>query len=306
EQDNTLFTNDLTFQNFSATVGWKRKISSNWSFRSNLGTAWRPPNVYELYVFGKHQASIEYGIFRHMRNQDGTIDTNVILDENDKEISSEIGYKWVNSFSYKKGETIWEIDAYVNYIQNFIYANPAGITLTVRGAFPFFVIEQTDAVLTGLDISGRYSHSTELSSEAKASLLYARDISRKDYFVEMPPLRLDYGLIYEPAFGSSQNLRAHLQLSYLFRQFMAPKVISPREFLNEEPPELFEGNFDFTETPDGVLLVNAGIFGAWESFDYSLQVQNLLNQSYRLNTDSFRYFADQAGINVMIKLAYNF
>ena len=306
EQDNTLFSNELTFQNFSATIGWKRKLNSVWSFRSNLGTAWRPPNVYELYVFGKHQASIEYGLFRHQRNEDGSIDTDVILDESDKDVYSEVGYKWVNSFTYKSGDAEWEIDAYANYIHNFIYANPAGITLTVRGAFPFFIIEQTDALLTGIDAAFRFNHGSGMNSEAKASLLYARDLDRKDYFVEMPPLRLDYGLIYEPGFGASQSLRMRLQVSYLFRQFMAPQVISPREFLDNPDLELPDGNFDFTDTPDGVLLVNAGIFGSWKTIDYSLQAQNLLNQSYRLNTDSFRYFADQAGINLMLKLSFNF
>ncbi|MCA6075504.1 TonB-dependent receptor [Fulvivirga sedimenti] len=306
EQDNSVYASTLSFQNFSATAGWYRKLSSNWNFRSNIGTAWRPPNVFELYVFGKHQASIEYGLFRYERQEDGTIDTDVILDENEKDIFSEIGYKWVNTFTRSKGSTEMEITGYVNYIRNFIYATPAGITLTVRGAFPFFVYEQTDAMLAGIDFTTRFTHSSEWMSEAKGSFLYARDVSKQDYFVEMPPVRIDYNLVYSPSFGSEHDLKFKAGFTYLFRQFMAPDVIPVSDFLEGNPPEVSEGNFDFTETPDGVMLVSAGIFGKWNRFDYSLQVQNLLNQSYRLNTDSFRYFADQAGINLHIKLTYNF
>ena len=306
EQDNTLFTNELTFQNFSATIGWRRKLAGDWVFRSNIGTAWRPPNVYEMYVFGKHQASIEYGLFRYRKNEDGTIDTDVILDESQREIFPEVGYKWVNTFTRTGESTEMEIAAYANYIRNFIYATPAGITLTVRGAFPFFIYDQTNALLTGIDFTVRKTHSEQFSSEGKASFLYARDLEENEYFVEMPPVRLDYGLNYFPEFGRNLDLKLNMQLTYLFRQFMAPPVVPVRDFLDNEAPDLPSGNFDFTETPDGVLLVGAGVYGSRKKLDFSLQVQNLLNQSYRLNTDSFRYFADQAGINLILRMAYNF
>jgi iron complex outermembrane receptor protein len=303
EQDNTLFSNTLTFQNFTATIGWERELSETWTLRTNLGTAWRPPNVFELYVFGKHQATIEYGIFRHQRNEDGTIDTNVILDENDKPIYSEVGYKWVTTASYRKNRTELEATGYVNYIKDYIYATPAGITLTVRGAFPFFVYDQTDALLAGVDGTLRIYHNPRLTSHAKASFVYARDVSNSDYFVEIPPLKLNYGIEYQ--FSPQRDLRLKADFTYLFRQFMYPEVVPVEEFLEPPQPDP-DGNFDFMDAPDGTLLVNVGLFRSGEKFSYSVEVNNLFNQSYRLNTDTFRYFADQAGINIQARVQFNF
>ena len=303
EPDNTLFSNSLTFQNFTATVGWERELSRSWTLRSNLGTAWRPPNVFELYVFGKHQATIEYGIFRHQRNEDGTIDTDVILDENDKPIYSEVGYKWVTTASHKKNRTELELTGYVNYISNYIYSTPAGITLTVRGAFPFFVYDQTNALLAGADGTVRVNHNRRLTSQAQASFVYARDVANHDYFVEIPPLKLNYGLQYQ--ISDRRDLRLKADFTYLFRQFMYPEIVPVEQFL-EPPVPVPEGNFDFMDAPKGTLLVNLGLFKTGERISYSFEVNNLFNQSYRLNTDTFRYFADQAGINLRARVQFNF
>lgn len=303
EPDNTLFTNSLEFQNFTATVGWERTLNEKWKIRTNLGTAWRPPNVFELYVFGKHQATIEYGIFRYQRNEDGTIDTDVILDENDKPIDSEIGYKWVTTANYTKDNIDLEFTGYANYIANYIYSAPAGITVTVRGAFPFFVYDQTDAILAGVDGSFRLRHSNRLRSTGQVSFVYARDVQNHDYFVEIPPLRLNYGLEY--SLSTQKDLRVRMNLTYLFNQFMYPEIIPVEEFLQDTPPTP-EGNFDFLEAPEGAFLANVGLFKTGSRINYSLEVVNFFNQSYRLNTDSFRYFADQAGINVQARIQFKF
>jgi len=44
EPDNTIFRNDLSYQNFSSTIGFKTHLSKRQTFRSNFGTAWRAPN----------------------------------------------------------------------------------------------------------------------------------------------------------------------------------------------------------------------------------------------------------------------
>jgi len=51
-RDVTIYSNDINFTNATITLGFRRKINESLSVYSNLGTAWRPPNVSELYSFG--------------------------------------------------------------------------------------------------------------------------------------------------------------------------------------------------------------------------------------------------------------
>ena len=40
--------------NTTFSVGFENKLSERFSFRTNLGSAWRTPNMAELYSFSSH------------------------------------------------------------------------------------------------------------------------------------------------------------------------------------------------------------------------------------------------------------
>ena len=79
---NILQEADLSYQNFSAFIGGIYQLSPYFSFTSNLGTAWRPPNVNELFSQGLHHgaAAVEIG---------------------DPNLDSEKSLKWVNGIEYE-------------------------------------------------------------------------------------------------------------------------------------------------------------------------------------------------------------
>ena len=45
-----IFDDEYSFSNLTSSVGYVREISENTSFRTNIGTAWRTPNMSELYL----------------------------------------------------------------------------------------------------------------------------------------------------------------------------------------------------------------------------------------------------------------
>ncbi|MFT5642129.1 MAG: iron complex outermembrane receptor protein, partial [Cyclobacteriaceae bacterium] len=57
-----------------------------------------------------------------------------------------------------------EIVLYVNFIKNYIYATPRGITSTVRGTFPYWIYTQEDALFMGGDFSLNIRHGNHISS----------------------------------------------------------------------------------------------------------------------------------------------
>ena len=314
--NNDLFTNDFTYQNLSATIGLKKDIREGHVIRTNLGSAWRPPNVAELYSFGRNQSIFEYGLWRYEITETNEVTASSILTEQDREVPSEVGIKWVTSYEITRQKWQADLTGYINLIYDYIYSKPAGITQNIRGALPFFIYDQTDALLAGIDFSGNYQHNKKFNSTFNASILWAKDIGNDENFVGLPPINLGYLLKYSPTndFGIFMNNHFDLNLKYTFEQFQAPRVISVAELLEAKANDinLFENNnevFDFLEPPAGYFLMDASWgFQVKNITDLhgSLQIRNMLNQSYRNYTDFLRYVADDMGRNFIFSLQYKF
>ncbi|NJC26542.1 TonB-dependent receptor domain-containing protein [Neolewinella antarctica] len=219
EPDNTIYRNKILYRNVSGTVGWQHPIGQHATFRTNLGTAWRAPDVAELYRFGQHAFFLEYGLWRYTVNEESDfISTSQgILDQTDREVPSEKGYKWINTYSLGKEKFQLELTGYVNYVDNFIYSKPAGITGTPRGSFVFFVYDQTDALLWGLDLNTRWTHSPRVTSEAKGSFLWSKQLSPADFFAAQPPPQLAYGINYRPKILGLAEAEIGIDFDYTFR-----------------------------------------------------------------------------------------
>lgn len=306
---NEIYSNELTYSQLTGSAGLKQNLKNHLNFRSNVGLAWRPPNVSELYIFGKHQASIEYGLWRYAYYEEGKISVSEVLSEEKKPVKPEIGIKWINTLEGEQDGNHWELTAYTNVIRNYIYTRPAGITNTVRGAFPYFIYDQGDALFWGLDAAYRLELTQFWKLEAKSSYVWAINLKERETFTNIPPARVDVGLDYErkPDFLSSS--RVALGLSYVFRYFQEPRVITVREILEAEAEgqDLFAENnemFDFMAAPDGYFLANLSWSAAVGKWEWSARISNLLNKRYRVYTDRLRYFADQTGRNVQLSLRY--
>ncbi len=311
EPDNTIYSNTIDYRNWTATLGYRRQLSDDILFRTNFGTAWRPPNIAELYRFGQHAFFIEYGLWRYTIDDrfDFVTTSQGILDESDRAVPSEVGYKWINTLEINRPDFQLEATGYVNYIDNYIFSRPGGLTRTPRGFFVFFLYDQSDALFWGLDLTGRWTHSPQFSSEAKGSYLWAQQLSPADNFVGLPPLKISYDLTYRPDWKWSQDNRIQLSLSYTFEQFKHPRILTVDEFLNanqDDRPRFTESalDFDIVPPPPGFFLAHVSWRSSIGKLEWRLAVQNLFNTSYRAYTDRMRYFADDLGRNVVLSLTY--
>ena len=307
EQSQDLFENELTFQNFTLTAGYKRKLTSALTFNTNIGSAWRPPNVSELYAFGKHDFSLSYGLWRYSFDEDENISTANVLTEEDRPVSPEKGYKWITGLNFRNEKYDAELTVFANYIENFINRRPRGVTNTIRGAFPFFVYEQADAFLTGADLSLRVIHHSKINSVIRGSYLYARDIANKTFFVGLPPANFVYDLNLDLPIPGKGKSEITLSANYTFRQRQAPEAVPVRDFIagNIEISPATDA-FDFLSPPADFLLFDIYWTAELKKVDLSVQINNLLNTSYRSYTNEMRYFADEAGRNITFSLNYNF
>lgn len=302
DSDNDIFRDNLNYQNFTFTLGLVKEWESL-TVRTNIGTAWRAPNVSELYSFGKHQSIFEFGLWRYeVFPENDSISTSGVLTNNDKQINTEKGLKWIGSINYNKNGWNLEVTPYINWIDNYFFLRPYGITETVRGTFPYFIHDQTDALYTGIDFDLQKNWSESLSTEIKLAYVYAKDRRNNQRFVGIPPLNIQVNI--EKKLGLfTLTLNPELEAS----QNLAPEVIAPELFDSENGiPFDRSGTFDFQEPPEAFLLWNASISYMKKNFTALLKGENLFDTNYRRYTDNIRYYADDLGINIGLTVNYTF
>jgi iron complex outermembrane receptor protein len=116
-----------SFFAFNFSTGSFQQLAENWSFRTNLSSGYRAPNMFELLSNGVHEGTNRYEI--------GHI-----------QLKTENSYQIDASLSYQTKHLELFVSPYFNYIRNYIYLQP---TSEMFDGFPVFYYEQTDAYLYG-------------------------------------------------------------------------------------------------------------------------------------------------------------
>ncbi len=297
----TIYANEVDFANATFTLGFRKELNNHWTLFSNIGSAWRPPNVSELYSFGYHASRVQFGLWRHQFNPGISTPLNRVFDETDRSIPSEKSYKWVSGLELNREKVKAEFIIYVNQINDYIFLRPFGVTTNVAGTFPYFLFDQTNARFVGSDWDIRYDHSQFLTSEVKISYVWATELENNQPFIEIPPLNITYAIDFKKG-----NWGYGLNFNYSARQWNAPDVIEPMAFQNNEVVVDPNQIFDFMSAPADFLLIGSKIDFQQGPWSVELKVNNLLNTSYRVYTDRLRYFSEAAGRNLSLSIGFEF
>ncbi len=259
--DLNLFTDTRQFHNVSGALGAVLHLNNELELRSNIGLAWRAPGANELYSDGLHHGAAIYEI-------------------GNPDMKSEQGYKWVNSFSYSNDKLQLHLDIYAHYISNYIYAQPTPDTVrrTVRGTFPIFIYQQTDAAFAGIDFGGSYRFLPAFTYTANAAMIRSRE-----YLPYIPADRFDHGLQWD-----YKQCYIKFEHRYVARQ------------------KRYKANTDYAAPPPAYHLFSAIAAVKYKSVSISLSVDNLTNRLYKDYMDRFRYYAHEMGRNFTLRIHYTF
>jgi len=258
------------YQNLSAMGGISHEFFKGWKVVFNAGYAARNPEVNELYSNGLHQ-----GVSG--------------IEEGEPMLNKEVSVK--STLSLKgdiKGKLFFEGLFYYQKIDDYIYLNPQDeIRLTMRGAFPVFKYEQTDARLTGYDLATTFKASEQFNITGKYSFLYGHDLTNNAPLVYMPPNNISLTFNYQvPELLSLQKVEFQLNSRFVFEQ----ENILPSQ--------------DFIAPPDAYYLVGLKLSAEKQLSKLRLNMyvrgENILNETYRDYLNRQRYFADDLGFNLII------
>lgn len=235
------------------------------------------PNMNELHSNGLHHgtASIEYG---------------------NSKLKLEKAFQWNNilQYNYKKHIHI-ELFYRLQYIKDYIYLAPDSLPIyTIRGAFPVFHYISTNALIQNIAIQAQSQISTFASLQMKYNMIRAKDLTTKDYIINIPPDALHASIKFFKDFKKVTNTFVELESKYVFRQKRTPTEMK-----------------DFKPAPDNYWLLNANLgvtfnLGSNHKLVTSLQFENILNKTYRDYLNRLRYFADEVGFNSTIRIQYFF
>lgn len=268
----------FAYSNLSGTLGFQHQLNKTWSWSLTTANAWRAPQPNELFSAGLHHsaARIELG---------------------NKNLQQEQAYHVnLEAHHIKQDELRLDISVYMQYINNYIYLSPGAPIQTIRGFFKSFHYQQTDALLNGFDATFTYTWNQYLQSNVKASFLRAEDLKAHDWLIQMPSDRLSAGTKFT------------IDINDHFKEFYFG--VNGRLVLQQVriPDNFSEIDYPFPPDTYTLLELESGVQIRYkeQSVYLGLSVYNALNTRYRDYMDAFRYFVDQQGSNVAVRVRVPF
>ncbi len=274
--DNNYTTPEHRYLNQALSAGANWALREHLHVRANIASAYRPPNVSELYSEGLHQgsASIEVGndALKGERSLNGTLD---------------VEGEWL------KGRLSATATLYANRIADYTYLRPSGYELTIRGAFPVFRHVATDAWLHGLDIEARFKLAPSWTLRNRTSLVRGRDLLEDEWLFLMPADRTENALVFhKDKCGGWKDLELGATSTFVLEQTRYP------------------AGLDFSPPPEGYHLVgltaNINRPTKHGRLYFGIEAANLLNTAYRDYMDRFRYYTDARGVDLSLRVGYSF
>ncbi|MEP6727298.1 MAG: TonB-dependent receptor, partial [Bacteroidota bacterium] len=156
------------------------------------------------------------------------------------------------------------------------------------GTYPFFQYTQANVNLKGFDLELQYKLFKSFSIDSKTSVVRGWNKTIHDYLIFMPADRFDNSVKYEwPAIHSLNHCYISLGNITVLRQTRVP----PKS--------------DYVAPPKGYSIANASMGFQLpvkkKILSIDIAVYNLTNVSYRDYLNRYRYYADDLGINAVLR-----
>lgn len=270
-----LMTDRKEFHNISGIAGISHRLNSVFTWKSNVGLAWRAPSANELYSDGIHHGTGTYEV-------------------GSKDLESEKGLKWVNSLLVHKGAVNGNIDVFAQVIDNYIYSQPVpdSTRQTIRGTFPLFQHQQDRALFYGVDLALSMEMSQNLHYGFDLSIVKAKNITKDEFLPNIPATRLQHSLAYHI---NKKGIPSYIKIKHHF----------------QAKQTRYEVNSDFAPPPPSYHLFDAVLASSislerQRKAEVQIGVENIFNTAYKDYMDRFRYYAHALGRNISVKINFTF
>lgn len=274
----------FTFHNLAGSLGVRKVFKKDWDWLNNLSLTMRNPNPSEFFSDGLHHSS-------------GQIELGDLRLEQEKSVK-------LSSTLVKSGHHYRvEFNPYLHAISNFMFLKPVAFETTIRGAFPVWEYQQTNARLWGIDVHSRWTISKNWEHLFSMAYVNGQDVTANLPLIDMPPLNLNTSIQYKKE--KWQDLRLELQFESVFEQHRYPNYNFQTNII--ENGQLTPVTIDISTPPKGYQLlhffaeINLPVFSKTRTV-MAFAVQNIFNTSYRDYLNRQRFYVDEIGRNIQLQL----
>jgi iron complex outermembrane receptor protein len=261
------------------------------TLQADLSSAARFPDVDELYLGGQAPSFPVFGL-------------------GDAGLETERTWQLTLGGELRTPDLVVEAGAFASRINDYIAfapeLSPDGrpvVDVLASGAYPRFSSKAVEAMLSGVDGGAVLWPSSIVSVAVQAALVRGLDLSSGGYLPFMPPDQVRAELRLQPDEGMLQAVVPALA-ERLRATRLATGVVVVATQARSDPRS------DFAPPPPGYTLWNASATTETDVFGLPVQVglegRNLLNTRYRDPMSLMRFFADQPGRELWLRLAVRF
>jgi iron complex outermembrane recepter protein len=247
----------------TADAGAVYKVTPQLALVVNYGLGWRAPTLFDLYANGPNLAEARYEI-------------------GDRGMRAELGKNIEGGVRWTSGRARADVSVYQNQIDHFIYTSR---TTQLINGLRVFRHTQTNAQLTGAELSGEVALSDPLSVHASYDIVRGTDRTANVPLELMPPPRAIVGADLHTS-----------SLSWARRASVGASIE-----VNQKQTRLNPNDF----ATDGYTLLNLdfALERLWRGVPvrYTLDVRNATNTSYKDFLSRYKEFAVAPGVNAILK-----
>ncbi|MCS6999589.1 MAG: TonB-dependent receptor [Bacteroidota bacterium] len=257
-------------------VGIEGTLSNSTRLQLNLATHWRPPTPVELFADDLHHGTAQYEI-------------------GDRRLRSERVFAFDGHLRTQLGSVTVDLSTSAMYFPAFTLLLPdPQPTVTYRGVFPTMRYRQRSAAMVGAEVMIAIPMGSIVRWDFQLSMVRGYDALQG---TPLPFLPADRGQV---------NLHWHLDrvlpLAGLYADFTL-QAVRRQTFVPS-------GLFDYASPPAGYILINirtgTALSLAPTPIHVELEIQNVLNTSYRDYLSRYRYFALEQGRNIILRFSVPF
>lgn len=265
------------YTNFTYSVGAHYHLLPQLDVLSNFGTAWRAPHVHELYSYGVEQSS---GLFAR----------------GDSTLRPEVSAKWVTSLRFTTPRFSASVDAYLQWIDHYIYDEPTKEVITmVAGAYPVFQYRSANTFFRGFDADFSATLLPKLRYALSGSMVWANETKTNRMLPYIPSFRTTQSLSWEiGSWGHLHDIHAKVLHRFVAKQH---RFDAKADLIDHTPPAY---QLWGAELSANFVLRNG------HHLHLLLTADNIFNLTYREYTNRFRYYAHDLGRDVRLMLTWDF
>jgi iron complex outermembrane receptor protein len=269
------------YHTLTASLGALRRFGDALSAKLELSTASRAPNPDEQYL-------------------NGTAPTFPVLGLGKPDLDPETTYSSSATVAFRHPRVTAEASAYANLIADYIYFAPAldenGVPIfdvLIRGTFPRFTTRPVDALFYGVDGGIAVTPHPRVELGGQVSIVRAENVRDGSYLVFVPADRFRGAItLHAPDGWGLRKTSLSVAGTYVSRQ------------------RRFDLAADFAAPPASYVQLGAELGtetrAAGQTLRFALQGANLTNARYRDYTSLLRYFADEPGWQLWMRMSVFF